>query len=751
MGYDLLIFSLVDSEVYKLEVSDGVSWSNLQNENLHFEVDSHLLLELGERLVAKPSIALAELVKNSYDADALSVTITFTKVHNKGGTIIVDDTGQGMTFNDLKEKWMRIGTDYKERNPVSPVYGRTRTGRKGIGRFACRMISENLVLISVAMVDSEKERVKAVFNWDKLVSGKEVSEFEIKTTREKVPPSTQTGTKLVLEGTRTPWGEEDILKFKREILGLVNPFPWKTEEKPAKGSKRHDPGMEINVEAPEYPEIEGLLSRNILKAAWGKLEGSLDKHGATTYHLTITLTGEEYDFCPPDRFKELGPIEFTVYMFSLGELVPEVPGLTLTDLRRLGQEHGGVKVFLDGFRVFRYGEPGDDWLRLEFDRSRRQTTTRTELLEEAKGLKRPMLSLPGNNQLFGAVFLSREMNPEISLTVTRDRLLENVAFDELRKFVRLAIDWMTVKYAAFRAMEKKRKEKQQPKRDALTTLDEINTTIDKHSDEIGGEAVSMLHHYVDLAKEDVVRIKEESMSQISMLRVLASTGTMISVFDHEMSVIVRRMEEMASDLQSFLGSLPDDDRDRFRVFLAKMKEWIWSVRKLAHMIGLMLGKNARAKKINLSINRAVDEVFGPFRQYMKDNNIKPLNEVPPMIRTPRMYESELQSILVNLMTNSIKAFGRRENKRICVRAKESADTVSILFLDTGIGLSPDLWEEVFEPFVSYSVPSLDFGVGTGLGLTIVRDIVESYSGRVRFTLPPENWSTCLEIDLPKEM
>jgi len=136
---------------------------------------------------------------------------------------------------------------------------------------------------------------------------------------------------------------------------------------------------------------------------------------------------------------------------------------------------------------------------------------------------------------------------------------------------------------------------------------------------------------------------------------------------------------------------------------------------------------------------------------MKDNNIKPLNEVPPMIRTPRMYESELQSILVNLMTNSIKAFGRRENKRICVRAKESADTVSILFLDTGIGLSPDLWEEVFEPFVSYSVPSLDFGVGTGLGLAIVRDIVESYSGRVRFTLPPENWSTCLEIDLPKEM
>ena len=111
--------------------------SNSQTEILRFEVDSHLLLELGERLVAKPSIALAELVKNSYDADAPSVTISFIDVSKEGGTIVVDDTGEGMTLNDIKTKWMRIGTDEKERNPISKKYKRVRTGSKGIGRFAC--------------------------------------------------------------------------------------------------------------------------------------------------------------------------------------------------------------------------------------------------------------------------------------------------------------------------------------------------------------------------------------------------------------------------------------------------------------------------------------------------------------------------------------------------------------------------------------------------------------------------------------
>lgn len=720
-----------------------------QKEILHFGVDSHHLIELGERLVAKPSIALAELVKNSYDADATFAKIRFLNVGKIGGTIEVEDDGEGMDYSDIREKWARIGTDYKERNPVSSKFGRTRTGRKGIGRFACRLISEELILTSISDKQGKLEKITATLDWGKLRPGKLVNDFSIEVVREEAPVSSAVGTRLVLKNTKTPWSIEDLESFKKEIFGLVNPFPWETKETFFENSEKRDPGFKIRVEAPEYPEVKGLLSEEILSASWGRLEGSTDEEGIPEYKLEITSTNERFEFHPPKKYKELGKSRFIIYMFSYKES-PDVLDLTLNSMRRIGRLYGGVKVFLDGFRVFRYGEPSDDWLKLEFDRSQRQTRTRQELVGEVGELRRPMLSLPGNNQLFGAVFLSRVSNPKISPTVTRDRLLENAAFDELVEFTRLGIDWVTIKYAAYRAKERKAEEETLLEVDVVDVLGKIEDVVHKFYD-LDKRSSELILRHIDLARDEFAKQEEKRISQISMLRVLASTGTMISVFDHEISVIIRRLDEIASDFQCFLEYLPTDRKDGFRVLLTRLRAWSYSLRELAGMIGLMLGKDSRLSKRELSIRSSVDRVFRPFKGYMDSNSIKPINEVPATLRTPPMYESELQSVLVNLMTNSIKAFGEKKNKQICVRGEETGDGVRILFLDTGGGLPPDKWEEVFEPFVTYSVPSLDFGVGTGLGLTIIRDIIGSYRGEVSFAVPPNGWSSCVVINLPKKV
>lgn len=722
--------------------------TSLNTKKLHFEVDSHLLLELGERLVAKPSVALAELVKNSYDADATLVTIRFLDVLSKGGTIQVEDNGEGMNFLDFQEKWMRIGTDDKERNPISSKYKRTRTGRKGIGRFACRLISEQLILESVSKKNDKKEKIRAYFLWDTLRPGRKVEDFEVEVNQEAVSESTPTGTRLVLEGTRKSWTMEDIERFQKEILGLVNPFPWGSKEIKLRDSLTHDPGFEIQVKAPEYPKLERPLSDEILSASWGRLEGKLSEEGVPTFNLTITPTGEKYEFRLSKKYTELGAASFIIYMFIYGKLEEKIPGITLGNLRRLGREYGGVKVFLDGFRVFRYGEPEDDWLKLEFDRSRSYGSTPQEILGEAEGLKRPMLSLPGNNQLFGAVFVSRIQNPKISPTVTRDRLLENTAFEQLTQFVRLGIDWITIKYAAYKAKEKKKAELR-PKKDVLSTINTLEKLIGEHSVELGSDTTTTLQSYINMAKEEIITQREETISQISMLRVLASTGTMIHVFDHEISLAARRLGEMASDFQKFLSIIPLDNQNPYRILLANLRAWEMNVKNQAKMIGLMLGKDARAQRRTLSIHNAVEKIFAPFKRFMDENHIESINEVPVLSRTPPMYEAELQAIFVNLLTNAIKAQSSEREMKICVKVEDTEDAVSIFFLDSGVGLPREKWEEVFEAFMSYSVPNLDFGVGTGLGLTIVRDIVESYRGKVRFIDPPKGWSTCIKIDLPK--
>ena len=113
-------------------------------DTLHFSVDSHLLLELGERLVARKSIALAELVKNSYDADATKVSVTLDNADSATrGRIVVADDGLGMSRKKILESWLEIGTisKYASEDRKSPG-GRVYLGEKGIGRFAVHKLGK---------------------------------------------------------------------------------------------------------------------------------------------------------------------------------------------------------------------------------------------------------------------------------------------------------------------------------------------------------------------------------------------------------------------------------------------------------------------------------------------------------------------------------------------------------------------------------------------------------------------------------
>lgn len=116
--------------------------------DLNFTVDSALLRELGEKLVETVHLALAELVKNSYDADATLVDIIFSTDRKGQMQIIISDNGTGMNFEDIQKYWMRIATTNKVDQRVSKVFGRPLSGAKGIGRFSCRRLGSHLTIIT---------------------------------------------------------------------------------------------------------------------------------------------------------------------------------------------------------------------------------------------------------------------------------------------------------------------------------------------------------------------------------------------------------------------------------------------------------------------------------------------------------------------------------------------------------------------------------------------------------------------------
>lgn len=112
-----------------------------QNETTYFKADSALLRELGERLVGKPYIALAELLKNAYDADATRCVINLTRQR-----IEVSDDGHGMTEKEFLDYWMTVGTRHKQHSERSRVLGRRVTGSKGVGRLSAQFLAQRMQL-----------------------------------------------------------------------------------------------------------------------------------------------------------------------------------------------------------------------------------------------------------------------------------------------------------------------------------------------------------------------------------------------------------------------------------------------------------------------------------------------------------------------------------------------------------------------------------------------------------------------------
>lgn len=289
-----------------------------QKNEAYFSVDSRLLFQLGEKLVTDRAVALAELVKNSYDADATSVMVRMKNIRTKGGVIIVEDNGTGMGLGSFIQTWMRIATIDKEQNPVSSKYGRQKAGEKGIGRFACRRLSEILELESVAEIErGRKELLRATFTWAHFEPGTDVNATPVVYAVEPVSPQRTTGTVLTLQATTEPWDAVDIKRLRIQLIDLISPVTF--DEELDTRPETHDPGFRVEFECPEFEMQVEPLDKVFFKNAWAKLSASVDSKGFATYDIDIAkgLRGKiTKSFRRNEAFKHLRNVKMEAHFFS---------------------------------------------------------------------------------------------------------------------------------------------------------------------------------------------------------------------------------------------------------------------------------------------------------------------------------------------------------------------------------------------------------------------------------------------------
>jgi signal transduction histidine kinase len=748
-------------------------------EVFHFTVDNQLLSELGERLVAKNYIALAELIKNAYDADAKSVTVALNTAAPGGGEIVITDAGQGMTAAEVQRYWMRVATDHKVREPRTSKYGRYKSGSKGIGRFACRRLAQSLFFTSVAKVPGEGFEVTTMtFKWKTLKAGKDLARepFEAEITRvSKARP----GLTLHLKGLSEHWTQRDFNVLRRSLVDVSIARP---EQR--KGYEP-DPGFTVELTSDTFVTSDTLLSEQYLNAGWGRLKASVASNGLVRLDLSSKDSSQK-SFTLPKEFKRCQGVEVDIAWIPGGALGKEYwrdpKVMTDTVRRQIGETQGGVKVYSDGFRVYPYGESGTDWLDISRKLARRVGGVDAMFRGIATKLgvdsSRALLDHPKETTLLGKVIISSSSDQFI-IKMDREGFVENAAYLELKQFVQLALEWMTVQYVSYKQHISEARLKEEGRELPATegspggmgtdgagspqaALNAAIAVVEKAGQK-GIDAVPGRGKTLASAVNVIRRSADVMDARLAKLQILASTGPVVFAFAHEIKSLIARLATHANELSAIAKTVEGKERKRLSRLVDDLLDTRTRLDHEVELFGTFSRSLAEDVPARHSVGSVTAEVAAGFSFLAESFNITiDQSGIAAKAKTSPMRSAEIYSVLVNLISNALKSCMAGGGKMIGVTAEREDRGLVVRVRDTGVGLSDDHWERAFEALVSDPEDKIyrrldkviqdddlrTLGRGSGLGLSIVRDIVTAKGGSVHFVKPRPPWRACVEVVLP---
>jgi hypothetical protein len=192
-----------------------------------FKPKAKLLLELGDQLIKDEGIALFELVKNSYDADASSVQIEMHDIDSlKNGEISITDDGSGMVMDTVLGVWLEPGTNFRQKQLSTGFrtkkYKRVPLGEKGIGRFGAHKLGKKIELVTRAKSNNE---IVVEINWENFEKDEYLEKIQV-TVKERKPLvfiDNKTGTRIKISNLRSLWNRGMVRDLYRAVNSICSP------------------------------------------------------------------------------------------------------------------------------------------------------------------------------------------------------------------------------------------------------------------------------------------------------------------------------------------------------------------------------------------------------------------------------------------------------------------------------------------------------------------------------------------------
>ncbi|TAK14728.1 MAG: histidine kinase [Anaerolineae bacterium] len=659
-----------------------------------FRFSTNILRRLGEELNPSPGIGILELVKNAYDADALNCTIELLQTNNAGGAFRVVDDGVGMSIDQITDGWLVLGKSEKN-SSVRTHLGRFPAGDKGLGRLAALRLGDKASLCTRPKSKPGTE-FELTISWEEFDQARLVEDvgLEILSRSTKLAH----GSEITVENLRSPIGEVDIKKLARALVLLADPFG-------------DDPsGFHPKLVVPEFQRFETLVSSRYFDQADYHLSASVDLDGRVSAETTDwkgnVLFSANHDEIAAKRNRELyscPPTQFDVWVFLLDAEKFKLRNITIGEVRTWLSEFGGVHLFHNGIRVSPYGDTGFDWLDINVRRSQNP--------EER----------PSTNTLIGRVFVKDQVHSLVQKT-DRSGFIEDQSFQELRLFAQDSLEWLANRRLEV-AQKRRLSSKQEAKEKSSRTETRVRKAIDELPKKQQGELIEAFSAYERARQKEVETLHKE----VQLYRTLSTVGIMAATFAHESSGnSIKLISQAINTIERRARKLSQDE---FENLLSSPVEAIKASLGALSVLGiatLRLLDHDKRRIGRVDLNHVVAQMDSTFKPFLVERDVElkiQLADGGPYLRGS---EAAVESIITNLINNSLAAFEHAgtNHRQIHLITYSDEEIYTLVVTDNGPGIEGISLKDIWLPGRSTRLN------GTGLGLAIVKDTVSDLGGKV---------------------
>lgn len=673
-----------------------------------FSITPRIIAHFGEDLIKNESIALLELVKNSYDACASKCIIDFHTENNQLVRLHIIDNGCGMNLKTIQDVWLVIGTDFKHKKIEPNACGRYPLGEKGIGRLGVHKLGKQIRLFSKTEYDKE---IELFINWDKLDSAKDINDFIVDINENDTPKyftNNTTGTHIIIENLKYTWDRRQVREVYRNLTSLNSPFSGTNES--FKVDIRSNSNLFVGL--PNFDAIKdsglyfghcvmknGLIDTfeydfkpwlSLSKIDCGR---KITKNNLINEDLRIKglkdIVDEngkrkriEYDI-DLDDFK-IGDIEFDIIIYEMDAQIFSYINSEKSSIKSYLKENGGIRVYRDDVRVYDYGERDNDWLGIDLKRVHRVGGN------------------VSNNIILGSVKLKRAESFGLKEKTNREGFIENdsyIAFvDAVNYALSLIVRERNVDKATLTTLYKKHRVIEP----VLSDLNEVITLVE-NKELLERETKDEILKYLYRINDQYREVKEVLIKS-------ANAGLNLSVVIHEIE----------KQVAALIGYAETGEKEHIKAISLNLE-------KIVRGYSAMIRKSSIGEITLASIaSTAIDNYSFRF----SDHQITVINNCKDNILKAYMAESESISVLTNLLDNSIfwLSYARKEDRKISVYLTDQiAGYHSIVVSDNGPGFNIPT-DVAIQPFIT----GKPYNIGMGLGLHIANEMMIAMKGQLLF-------------------